>query len=130
MTNRIQPDDASMTPPYYAVIFSSIRTKADDAGYAEMAQRMDQLAREQPGFLKIEGVRDETGSGITISYWESIQAIIAWRNHAEHRVAQELGKSVWYESFQLKICRVERTAIYCRTDSAKPLGLTDEPSIP
>jgi len=42
-----------MNPPYYAVIFSSTRTDRDE-GYLEMAIQMENLAKEQPGFLGVE----------------------------------------------------------------------------
>ena len=74
-------------PPYYAVIFSSQRTERD-AGYGEMADLMDQLASEQPGFLGVESVRDVSGAGITVSYWTTREAIAAWKQHVSHRVAQ------------------------------------------
>lgn len=93
-------------PPYYAVIFSSFRTENDPEGYAEMAERMVALAAEQPGFLGIESVRD--GLGITISYWESLEAIRNWKAHAEHQVAQRLGREEWYTSFKTRVCKVER----------------------
>jgi heme-degrading monooxygenase HmoA len=96
-----------MTPPYYAVIFTSRRTDADDAGYAAAAARMDELARTQPGFLGMESARGPDGVGITVSYWESLEAIAAWRAHAEHRVVQGLGRSRWYDEFRLRVCRVE-----------------------
>jgi heme-degrading monooxygenase HmoA len=94
-------------PPYYAVVFSSRRTSGDDAGYAATAERMTELAARQPGFLGVESSRNEGGEGITVSYWQSLEAIHAWGRQAEHRVAQETGKSRWYESFRLRICRVE-----------------------
>ncbi|MBN8678604.1 MAG: antibiotic biosynthesis monooxygenase [Chitinophagales bacterium] len=93
-------------PPYYAVIFSSFRTENDPEGYAEIAERMVALAAEQPGFLGIESVRD--GLGITISYWESLEAIRNWKAHAEHQVAQRLGREEWYTSFKTRVCKVER----------------------
>jgi heme-degrading monooxygenase HmoA len=95
-------------PPYYAVIFTSRRTQADDEGYAEMANRMEELASRQPGFLGVESARDADGVGITVSYWETLEAIDAWREHAEHRIAQLSGKSKWYAAFELRVCRVER----------------------
>lgn len=77
--------------PYYAVIFSSLRTDGDN-GYGAMAERMVELARTMPGFLGIESVRDEEAltqgrPGITVSYWSSLEAIHEWKNQAEHRVA-------------------------------------------
>ena len=95
-------------PPYYAVIFTSQRTDADAAGYDAMADHMAELAAAQPGFLGIESVRGTTGVGITVSYWDSLEAIRRWRDQAEHRVAQAQGKATWYARFHLRICRVER----------------------
>lgn len=95
------------TPPYYAVIFTSLRTDGDH-GYGRMADRMVELARQQPGFLGVESARDPGGLGITVSYWTTEEAIRAWREHAEHQVAQELGRTRWYADFQLRVARVER----------------------
>lgn len=92
-------------PPYYAVIFSSHRTDGDK-GYAEMATRMVELASEQPGFLGAESVRD--GLGITVSYWQSLEAISNWKRNAEHQEAQKLGRDKWYSAFKVRIARVER----------------------
>lgn len=92
-------------PPYYAVIFSSVRTDVAD-GYGDTAGRMIELAHEQPGFLGVESARNELG--ITVSYWESLDAIRAWRQNAEHRIAQQTGRSHWYTAYKTRICKVER----------------------
>jgi heme-degrading monooxygenase HmoA len=94
-------------PPYFAVIFTSQRTP-EDRGYDVMAARMVELATAQPGFLGVESVRDAGGLGITVSYWRTRDNIRAWREHAEHRVAQETGKRVWYADYRLRICEVLR----------------------
>lgn len=94
-------------PPYYAVIFTSQRTEGDQ-GYGDMADRMVELAHEQPGFLGVESARGAGGFGITVSYWESTQAIAAWKANAEHRIAQETGKTTWYADYQLRVAKVER----------------------
>lgn len=92
-------------PPYYAVIFTSIRTEENE-GYESTAERMLELAAEQPGFLGVESARNETG--ITISYWQSLEAIRHWKAHAEHRIAQQMGREKWYRSYKTRICLVER----------------------
>jgi heme-degrading monooxygenase HmoA len=92
-------------PPYYAVIFTSERTGGDN-GYADMANRMVELAQEQDGFLGVESAREELG--ITVSYWRDLDAIRNWKEHAAHRVAQEKGRSDWYKSFKTRIAKVER----------------------
>jgi len=93
------------TPPYYAVIFTSLRTPGDD-GYAAMAGRMVALAAQQPGFLGVESARD--GLGITVSYWADLESIAAWKANAEHLRAQRLGHEKWYAGFKTRIARVER----------------------
>jgi heme-degrading monooxygenase HmoA len=92
-------------PPYYAVIFSSLRSD-DIEGYAETAARMVELAAQQPGFLGIESVREELG--ITVSYWSDLESIKNWKSVAEHRVAQKMGMEKWYSSYMTRIARVER----------------------
>ena len=94
-------------PPYYAVIFSSLRT-AGENGYGAMAERMVALAGDQPGFLGIESVRDANGVGITVSYWRDEASIAAWKKHAEPLVAQARGRREWYEAFELRVAKVER----------------------
>jgi heme-degrading monooxygenase HmoA len=93
--------------PYYAVIFSSQRTDGYN-GYGFMADKMEQLAKEQPGFIGVESVRDSSGAGITISYWDSLEAISNWKRNQAHQAAQEKGKQEWYKNYNVKICKVER----------------------
>lgn len=92
-------------PPYYAVIFTSLRT-AGDNGYAAMAERMVALAQQQPGFLGVESARE--GVGITVSYWSDLESIRAWKANAEHLEAQRRGRQEWYVAFKTRIARVER----------------------
>ena len=91
--------------PYYAVIFTNTRTPNDN-GYGAMAEQMEKLAREQPGFLDFESAR--SGLGISISYWESKEAIANWKENVDHKVAQEKGIKEWYSWYKVRICMVER----------------------
>ncbi|WMI65948.1 antibiotic biosynthesis monooxygenase [Aestuariibaculum sp. YM273] len=92
-------------PPYYAVIFSSIKTNKDE-GYEEMAEFMVNLAKQQEGFLGIESARDEIG--ITVSYWKDFESIRNWKNQVDHQVAQKRGKKEWYKAYKVRIAKVER----------------------
>jgi heme-degrading monooxygenase HmoA len=94
-------------PGTFAVIFTNQQTP-DSTGYTETADRMVELAEQQPGFIGIESVRDENGFGITVSYWETEEAIRAWKANAEHQEAQKRGREDWYANFDLRICRVDR----------------------
>jgi len=91
-------------PPYYAVIFTSVRTDGDN-DYGEMAQQMLELAAKQPGFLGFESARQDIG--ISVSYWASHEAIKAWRENILHRQAQSRATD-WYKAFRVRVCRVER----------------------
>ncbi|UQZ34844.1 hypothetical protein C2I18_15690 [Paenibacillus sp. PK3_47] len=92
-------------PPYYAVIFTSERTEGDNH-YAEMADQMMKLASLQPGFLGVESARE--GLGITVSYWDSLEAIRKWKQNEQHLAVQSKGKSDWYLTYKTRICKVER----------------------
>jgi heme-degrading monooxygenase HmoA len=105
-----------MEPPYYAVIFTSRRTDGD-GGYADMSARMVELASEQPGFLGVESARGQDGLGITVSYWESEEAIANWKRNAEHTIARNRGRTDWYTEFTTKVARVEREYGFKRPSS-------------
>jgi heme-degrading monooxygenase HmoA len=90
--------------PYYAVIFTSLLSEKTD-GYAEMSNKMEKLAKLQDGFLGMNSARNDIG--ITISYWDSLEAIKNWKQQSEHLIAQEKGKSDWYSWYNIKICKVE-----------------------
>jgi heme-degrading monooxygenase HmoA len=93
------------SPPYYAVIFTSVRTDVND-GYANTACRMLELAKEQDGYLGIESAKQEIG--ITVSYWKDLESIRKWKMNAEHLMAQEKGRKEWYQNYKTRICLVER----------------------
>lgn len=95
-------------PPYYAVIFASVRTAHDDEDYGKAADRMAQLASVQPGYLGMDSVRDASGVGITVSYWSSEEAIAAWRRNAEHTIVREQGRRSWYKEYELRVAKIER----------------------
>lgn len=103
-------------PPYYAVIFTSVRTPGDN-GYEQMAEKMLKLAQKQDGFLGIESVRD--GVGITVSYWRDLDSIKKWKENKDHMFARKKGREIWYKSFTTRITKVERDYHYDKTTKNK-----------
>ena len=97
---------ATPRPPYWAVIFTSIRTDLEPEAYAAMAEAMGALAAQQPGYLGVESARD--GVGITVSYWKDEASIAAWKAVAKHHSAQSAGRARWYSAYTTRIARVER----------------------
>ncbi|MEN1681776.1 MAG: antibiotic biosynthesis monooxygenase [Planctomycetota bacterium] len=94
-------------PPYYAVVFSSIRREIEGEEYGAAAEWMEELASGQPGFLGFESVREPSGFGITVSYWVDLESVSAWGKHADHAGVQRLGRERWYAEYRLRVCRVE-----------------------
>ncbi|MCW5520915.1 antibiotic biosynthesis monooxygenase [Aureitalea sp. L0-47] len=90
---------------YYAVIFTN-ELSEDTEGYTEMATKMEELAKQQPGYLGFESARD--GLGISISYWESLEDIKNWKENIDHLEAQSTGRNRWYQWYKTRICKIER----------------------
>jgi heme-degrading monooxygenase HmoA len=93
-------------PPYTVVIFTSLRTDGDN-GYGAMSKRMVELAGQQPGYLGVESAREDLG--ITVSYWVDDAAAAAWKQVAEHLIAQERGRAAWYVDYQVRVATVTRS---------------------
>jgi len=102
-------------PPYYAVIFTSLRTEVEH-GYGVTAAQMTALAARQPGFLGVESAHSPGGLGITVSYWASQEAIAGWKAQVDHQAAQQRGRADWYSDYQVRVAKVERA--YGRPKSA------------
>ena len=94
-------------PPYYAVIFTSVLFNTE-VEYNEMAEKMDELAKKQSGYLGIESVRDNSLLGITVSYWIDEESILDWKNNVDHKLAQRYGKEKWYQSYTVRITIVKK----------------------
>ncbi len=103
------PDFAPLPdPPYYAVIFTALRRDDGDPGYSAMADKMFDLAKQQPGYIGVESTCSKDGLGITVSYWTDEAALTNWKAVSEHRLAQQLGRKRWYSHCTLRIAKVER----------------------
>jgi glutathione S-transferase len=102
------PPDPASAQHCFAVIFSSQHASLSPAGYDETADAMVSLARQQPGFLGVESARNPDGFGITVSYWDSLEAITRWKAQSDHRAAQRQGRDSFYSRYEIRICTVER----------------------
>ncbi|MEZ0068173.1 heme-degrading monooxygenase HmoA [Streptacidiphilus sp. MAP12-20] len=94
-------------PPYYAVVFTSLRTEGDN-GYGEMSEQMAELVEGQPGYLGADSVRGADGFGITVAYFDTEENVVAWRRNAEHTEARNMGRKAWYEAYSVHVAKVER----------------------
>jgi Uncharacterized enzyme involved in biosynthesis of extracellular polysaccharides len=106
--NKIAP---TPKPPYFAVIFTTIQSDLHD-GYAEMNERMLELAKKEKGFLGIESAHGDLG--LSVTYWASLEDIARWKDHAEHKIAQAKGFEMWYKAFATRVAKVEIDSFFER----------------
>ncbi|MGZ3710806.1 MAG: antibiotic biosynthesis monooxygenase family protein [Bdellovibrionota bacterium] len=91
---------------YYAVIFTS-QLSPNAAGYEQASEVMLERVSQMPGFLGFDSARGSDGKGITVSYWDSVDALKAWGRDPEHREIQERGRREWYQDFRIRIGLVD-----------------------
>ena len=104
----MSPFATTPEPPYYAVIFTS-KKSPDHDGYPETVQQMVGLAMNMPGYLGLEYGQNPDGTGITVSYWATEADIANWKRQTDHLAAQAEGKRRWYEHYELRVAKVERS---------------------
>ena len=80
------------------------RSDIDQAAYDAEAERMESLAAEQPGFLSFKSYAAEDGEVVALSEWQDEAAALAWRKVAEHRTAQQRGRTAYYQEYTLFAC--------------------------
>ncbi|WP_151774652.1 antibiotic biosynthesis monooxygenase family protein [Streptomyces abyssomicinicus] len=105
-------------PPYYAVVFTSVRSQEQD-GYGETAARMEELVKDVPGYLGMDHAQTPGGPAITVGYFRDADALTRWRTDAEHRAAQRRGRDEWYESYTLHVAKVERSHGFSRAGARR-----------
>lgn len=90
------------------VVFRSRLRGANPPGYEATAARMVELAAKQPGFRAIKTFVADDGERVTISEFDSLEAVNAWRAQSEHLEAQRRGRSEFYAEYALQTCELVR----------------------
>jgi heme-degrading monooxygenase HmoA len=96
------------------VIFRSRLTTDAGDDYTQMAAEMLATASDMPGFVDFKSFKAEDGERLSIVRWQDQETMAAWRNHPRHRVAQQAGRSKWYESYRIEIAEVMREGVFGR----------------
>jgi heme-degrading monooxygenase HmoA len=91
-----------------AVLRTRLRADADLAAYQELGAQMDALVRRMPGFVSVNDYAGTDGDKLSLVCFETQTALAAWREHPEHRVAQERGKTAFFAAYDVRICEVVR----------------------
>lgn len=112
MTSSIKKPASAMnsssgTDKIYAVIFTSKRNDENYGLYYQHNNALDEKIKSLPGYIKHLGIRSpETHEGVTVAYFDSLDAIDHWRKDEEHIDAKKLAKSHFYENYNVEITEV------------------------
>lgn len=98
-------------------IFRSRRTDHSDEEYEKWSERMDHLVRAAPGYIDHSSFRDEaSGKGVTISYFQSMPDLVAWKQQSEHLEAQALGRTAFYDEYEIEVAEIVRQYEWTRSE--------------
>jgi heme-degrading monooxygenase HmoA len=92
------------------------RADIDAAAYAAEAERMEQLARAQPGYLGFKSYASDDGEVIALSEWADEASARAWGRHGEHAETQRRGRAEYYQDYTLFACVDPRVHRFERTE--------------
>lgn len=94
----------------YAVIFEVYPSKKGLDEYLDMASILKPMLSKIDGFISIErfGSINEEGKILSLSFWESEEAIESWRNILEHREAQAKGHFELFTNYRIRVAKVVR----------------------
>lgn len=90
----------------FTVIFRAVIKELDEE-YEKTVSAMRAIAFEKYGCLEFVSFT-EGKNEMTISYWQSEKDIQHWKQDGEHLLAQELGRSKWYESYTVEVAEITR----------------------
>ena len=91
-----------------AVIFEVWPNRRED--YLDIAAELRPHLKEIDGFISVERFESltEKGKMLSVSFFRDEAAVQAWRNVAEHRVAQAKGRGGIFKNYRLRIASVIR----------------------
>jgi len=102
-----------------AVIFEVYPIESGMDEYLAIAAGLREFLQNRPGFISIErfqSIADENKL-LSLSFWESEEAIEAWRNVLEHRAAQMKGRQALFARYRIRVAHVVRD--YTETERAQ-----------
>jgi heme-degrading monooxygenase HmoA len=80
----------------------------DAQEYEQRAAKLFEIVAAMPGFRSMRDYASEDGERLALIEFDSHETLAAWREQAEHRIAQELGRQRYYTEYHLQICDLVR----------------------
>jgi heme-degrading monooxygenase HmoA len=90
------------------LIRTTLRPEADRAAYDALNEQMFRLVQTMPGFIAADGYSSTDGNDVGVIRFESLETLRAWREHPDHLVVQQRGKTEFYAAYTIEVCEVVR----------------------
>ena len=90
------------------VFRARLRPDADQQAMMQLGQRMYQLASSMPGYVSYKDFAAEDGESVSIVEFESHETLAAWRDHPEHKAAQQRGRDEFFSEYYIQVCNPVR----------------------
>ncbi len=90
----------------YVVIFRA-HIQQLDTDYQRIAAQLRELALSQYHCIEFIAI-SEGEQEIALSYWHSEADIQAWKAQSDHLLAQQLGRTQWYQSWSVQVANITR----------------------
>ena len=100
MAEHADPSEGQMV-----TVFRSRLAETGRDEYGETAARMLDEARRMPGFVDFKTFAADDGERVSIITFADEPSHAAWRDHADHRAAQQAGRDRFYASYDIQVCR-------------------------
>jgi len=94
------------------VFRARIRPMADRDALAHLGARMYELASSMPGYVSYKDFVAQDEENVSIVEFESLEALAAWREHPEHKKAQQLGRDKFFSEYHIQVCTPVRDYRY------------------
>ena len=96
------------------VVFRNRLVRDAPESYGPSAAEMFGYAQKMPGFRSFKQFTADDGERVAVIEFETEAQSRAWREHVEHRKAQQEGRDLYYEAYSLQVCEVIRESRFER----------------
>ena len=91
------------------VIFRSwLRENANLEELAMLYGRMYALVSAMPKFIRMKDFQASDDEAISIAEFDTLEHMTAWREHPEHKAAQERGRQEFFKEYTIQVCTMVR----------------------
>lgn len=90
------------------VFRARLKSDVDHEALAQVGERMYALASAMPGFVSYKDYTADDGENVSIIEFESLETLAAWREHPDHKQAQQRGREEFFSEYHIQVCTTVR----------------------